>query len=760
MEDDNSILLECDPLYPKKLLSADIAALTTRIPGKQKLSLRGHVMGRDCQENLRQLVQGKELRYIDLSYCRIGSEAAVAIAEAIGERRAQRSNVSTLKLSFCHIGVTAMPRIARSLESVSCRLRSLSLSYNPITAQGLGLLLKWAIGITHIDCKYCGILSHSSGREAGLSFILEGLHENTACSLLELQGNNFTKDDQQRVFEEVACNRRSALRPGSIIFADPKVEDVFFCSENLRRYLKWGDAHNVELALSSGLTPDGVVRSWSAADYVYNPSQESPLVTEILKLEAASTVPYHPRIAPAAYQWQEVLNAVGRDTTSTPLAAWVPGPKHESTLQSNGLHSTLAVVGNDLVRRPSPQRSHRAASPSAPSDVYIISDNDVGATTNTSNWERVSMSSSPLRTRSLPRKASPRRASPRRGRASPQRASPMRRASPTRRISPMRSTKNTAARRISPLRRPRSVSSTRTRGSRIPQPRGYDDITPPEVPIDDQLVVPPSLRSSPARTRTGSISILSDVLTQRPVTRADRVTPALLNACMSGDTVCREIIGDHLFGALPAEGGKLQGVPSQLVPCCGLPNVLNHLRLGSDERVTGIAKLLFILLSAPCRITADEEFEVISQASALVARSADPTYESIRRRDDYEMKRREENRRARTLLRALRGLDDNVRQKERRNTGRGRGEKKRSQSMTSFPAASSHGGQEWLHQVVLKRPPQPLSIRSGRSTTQSYHPSSRSRSLAADPVPPPYLPVPRNTPSRRSKSQPHRREYV
>eukprot|EP00662_Eupelagonemidae_sp_cell21_P024887 gene24887-66588_t len=137
--------------------------------------------------------------------------------------------------------------------------------------------------------------------------------------------------------------------------------------------------------------------------------------------------------------------------------------------------------------------------------------------------------------------------------------------------------------------------------------------------------------------------------------RRDRATPALLNACMAGDGA--ELLGDDAFAALPPEAGAKHGVPAALVACCGLPTILNHLRLGSEERVVGVAKLLWVLNNAAPK-TAGAEDES----------NGDVAYDALRRRPDFDTElqgisafqrcrdttRREENRRARWLLRSYR----------------------------------------------------------------------------------------------------------
>ena len=193
-----------------------------------KLTISGFAFDGAAVDELCNLIDGDYgFQEVDLSACNLGNEKAARIVRAV----ARCPSVATLNLSFCNVGVRGAALIAKVLDSISCKLRHLVLKYNAITAQGLGLLLKWACGLTEIDCRFCGILEQKQvGREQAVSFLEEGLKENTACSTLLLTGNGFKEDDRNAIEKCIRLNRRSQLQrgPGTLVYAEPYPESSEF----------------------------------------------------------------------------------------------------------------------------------------------------------------------------------------------------------------------------------------------------------------------------------------------------------------------------------------------------------------------------------------------------------------------------------------------------------------------------------------------------------------------------------------------------
>ena len=653
---DKEAVLEGNIICPQPLRMLDLESVAALFRSEQhivQLRINGYFIGMEVMKGLRSIIAHNSLRKVDFSFSRIERNETIEIVDILTARGddGRRSLVGDLNLSFTGIGITAIPQVARTLESVSAKLRSLTLRYNAITGQGLGLILKWAIGLTHLDCSYCGILRQATGRESSLSFILEGIRENTACSLLQLQGNGISSAEQQRIFEEVACNKRSSLRPGKIIFTDPRAEFFNQQCDSLNHFLVSADTHNSHLAEASELTPDCTLGEWIGQDYI--PHEEDVIINDIQRLESspinipprrsASSVSHisHSRVSIVSEQpsnhtnnlhnktsygsngssWpqKEVLNYMGRaGSESQPLSGWVnrneesshafapanpqttnnrPAVSRNGTESQKQVHinntSTPLSIRSDYsatIRQDPPQphphprqslhpshplriysttqtitqqSSPRRGNITPPSGAYVISQNSIAGTANTSNWQRApspTLSASPSPSR---------RSSPTRRSSSTRKSSPTRRYSPSRRHSPSR-------------KRPRSTRSS-----------SLYDVTPPEPQLleTNYYHPPPSSsvdyhrstrsRSSTSRQRASPRREKSE-LAEAIGKRRDRITPALLNASMSGDVVCREIIGDHLFGGLPAEGGKLQvccrqSYESFILKISKQPNRVSHL---------------------------------------------------------------------------------------------------------------------------------------------------------------------------------------
>eukprot|EP00754_Rhynchopus_humris_P010134 Rhum_TRINITY_DN14121_c23_g2::Rhum_TRINITY_DN14121_c23_g2_i1::g.71441::m.71441 len=252
-----------------------------------KLTISGFAFDGAAVDELCNLIDGDYgFQEVDLSACNLGNEKASRIVRAV----ARCTSVATLNLSFCNIGVRGAALIAKVLDSISCKLRHLVLKYNAITAQGLGLLLKWACGLTEIDCRFCGILEQKQvGREQAVQFLEEGLKENTSCSTLLLTGNGFKEDDRNAIEKCIRLNRRSQLQrgPGTLVYAEPYPESSEFhgLSEGdfyrevgpFRKRMKEMNRKETEFLLECSLDTSGVFlkRRKSDAEVVESPTSSS-----------------------------------------------------------------------------------------------------------------------------------------------------------------------------------------------------------------------------------------------------------------------------------------------------------------------------------------------------------------------------------------------------------------------------------------------------------------------------------------------------
>eukprot|EP01065_Artemidia_motanka_P051505 TRINITY_DN9109_c0_g4_i1.p1 TRINITY_DN9109_c0_g4~~TRINITY_DN9109_c0_g4_i1.p1 ORF type:complete len:1011 (+),score=295.35 TRINITY_DN9109_c0_g4_i1:2645-5677(+) len=746
-DESHQAVLRRDPSLPGGELSEDdLRRLTSALSSHgrvTRLSVQGYRLSVASALVLGQFVKcSRALRYLDFSHSRMGSDAAVQIVAALSPRSGGgRSKVQTLDLSGCHIGVRAVPHIARSLESVSSHLRSLQLRYNPITAQGLGLLLKWAIGLSTLDCRYCGILSceDASARRTGIAFIEEGLRENTALSTLLLQGNGFTAEEEECILQIVAENRRSAIR--LVQFTDAKTEmrrgELKVLPEMMRR----GDIEGTRRAAAAGLTTDANARD--AADWELSDNEDAEhsasLLEDVAVLEGAvpgagpsglSVVPSasrgaaptppeqspasapiappeqpHPRVAQMSAAWQALMEDKAT-AAALAAAASVDEQPQQQQQQRHGTPEQQRSSSPATDRPSTPQPRPRSSSPPLPvpppaPDVSVSASPSSAADSRPPEPDARPEPDGGARTtgRALPggrlevtedgfmRRRRQRSADDRLPQCSGT-PEPPPRSVPTPPTEPetappapakphkrgaglsglprvergqetVRVTQEVTTVRVTETRTGReevsSVSSYQSRATSAPPRRGRVGSLSPQLPARRQSQ--PEPRSRSAGRRAYSAVMPEPAAPPEPAPRLDRATPAVLNACMSGDAACRALLGDEAFAALPPEAGRHYRVPQALVACCGMPTILNHLRLGSEERVFGIAKLLWVLTHVARRPGGSDD-EVCAHAHAVSARCGDVNYSALRHREDFDAVRREENRRARNLLKSLRPVKD------------------------------------------------------------------------------------------------------
>eukprot|EP00756_Hemistasia_phaeocysticola_P066386 Hpha_TRINITY_DN91_c0_g1::TRINITY_DN91_c0_g1_i1::g.110006::m.110006 len=837
-----SATLSWNPLRPGGDLSeADIDQLFTTLQthgNVSRLSFQGRRLPLTSVISLGEWVRRvRSVRGLDLSFSRIGGSAAAQIVAALTTKGSTggRSKVTALNLSGCGIGVSVMGRIGRCLESVSCSLRCLRLRYNPITGQGLGLLLKWAIGLQEIDCRWCGILCSSlPGRESGLNFILEGLRENTACSTLLLQGNGFKEDDRDQVLECIAGNKRSSLTIHTIVFSDSQTESKGPQLRYLPGYMTEQDAEGTRQALEEGLTSDGFCNGlpsmWMTGedhevtdaelagivpdveiledaapgslpsgvgssqgrstpgpgrgkdalspgdDATSRPASAQPTPTQEFDapsgnagrggrdpdpLEANSgstcvsgivanssstsgtkpasgaTLPlvparshqdhddfsasiptpevvpkdgYHPRVAASSAAWQKLLSE------SNAAAQHDDARQQQHSPAGTGLSTTAAELRSSESLTASPESSPggRSPPPSFPKEAESRAQASV-LEVNSDGFMRRRRLDTPAGDRVTPEPTLVAAADPRPEQPAPPRRTPESqisewgaerfepssggRASDDPPVSqPPPSSQPTAPSRTHPPEPERadraapkeahSHAGYRERERDLPPLRAERD--PPtraererELPVRAERDREPPVRAErerepPVRAALGSPQLAtrgvyntpggSSGTRGRPVpsrstptrsaataqegsgpSKLDLTTPAMLNACMAGDAACKELLGDAAFAALPPESGGRHGVPPLLIPCCGLPTILNHMRPGSEERVAGVAKLLWVLTNAARRPGGTAE-EIRAYASEVMERGKDTVFSTLRQKSEFEITRRDENRRARYLL--------------------------------------------------------------------------------------------------------------
>eukprot|EP01060_Flectonema_neradi_P008063 TRINITY_DN15752_c0_g1_i2.p1 TRINITY_DN15752_c0_g1~~TRINITY_DN15752_c0_g1_i2.p1 ORF type:complete len:547 (+),score=87.63 TRINITY_DN15752_c0_g1_i2:1246-2886(+) len=184
--------------------------------------------------------------------------------------------------------------------------------------------------------------------------------------------------------------------------------------------------------------------------------------------------------------------------------------------------------------------------------------------------------------------------------------------------------------------------------------------------------------------RFSSSNVIPHNLESLTSQKADRQTPAILNACLSGDKVCSEILGSWAFSGLSHGMGSEFGVPIGIMSHNGEPGVLNNLNLGTIERVGGIAKLLFMITSVPLTPIQkgdetythirylpgipqhlESEDDVINYVVNLAVSYRDPSFVALIADPDYEFYRMEENALARRLLRKHKRLERGVNRRGR-----------------------------------------------------------------------------------------------
>eukprot|EP00755_Sulcionema_specki_P003796 Sspe_Gene.28489::Locus_12968_Transcript_1_3_Confidence_0.500_Length_3538::g.28489::m.28489 len=252
------VSLRCDwdnPLVLKAEHLAKVKAAVSVRPEVTHISLQGHkLQNAEAVKELSEIVRGRRIQQVDLSYCRLG-EAAPDIIESICDSR----NVTWLDCTFCHIGISSVPRLARALANPMCELRVISLRYNPITAAGLGLILRCNTSLVTIDCRCCGILADQdpATRVIGMAFIAEGLRSNNSCSCLLLQGNGFTKEDERTMYAEVSSNKNSCLSQSSMIISDPESDAVLRGLTGLRGVVARKNEEGAKAVVETFLTFEG-----------------------------------------------------------------------------------------------------------------------------------------------------------------------------------------------------------------------------------------------------------------------------------------------------------------------------------------------------------------------------------------------------------------------------------------------------------------------------------------------------------------------
>eukprot|EP01063_Lacrimia_lanifica_P017893 TRINITY_DN24876_c0_g1_i1.p1 TRINITY_DN24876_c0_g1~~TRINITY_DN24876_c0_g1_i1.p1 ORF type:complete len:1263 (+),score=280.92 TRINITY_DN24876_c0_g1_i1:81-3869(+) len=188
----------------------------------------------NTMDAVKMFFRDSHLTHVSFAHSKVGDDQGVALMTAVAK---QGCHIEALNLSNTGIGGIFAARSARLLEPVHVHLRTLNVSFNPITAQGLGLLLKWACGLSEIDASFCGILTQRSitSRRKAMEYLEEGLRENISCHTVRLVGNGVSELERVILDKVVQHNVRSSLHPpmpgilydeeGAVSFVSPGAQE-------------------------------------------------------------------------------------------------------------------------------------------------------------------------------------------------------------------------------------------------------------------------------------------------------------------------------------------------------------------------------------------------------------------------------------------------------------------------------------------------------------------------------------------------------
>jgi hypothetical protein len=215
----------CDPADPVKLDSSRVQLLTdaavrhgSRAP---VLSLQGNDLSSDFGSGIRALGKfvstNTVLRRLDVSMCRLGNYGSSEVIHSCVQTRRSSliSYVTHVNLSLNGVNDEGLLRIGRILAFYPSCIRVLTMKYNPITLTGLGAFLAVNVPVQILDVSFCLLECNSVEGESGrdLQEVLHGLRRNHRTEAIVAAGSEayIIPAAAGRMVETVTANTRSKL---------------------------------------------------------------------------------------------------------------------------------------------------------------------------------------------------------------------------------------------------------------------------------------------------------------------------------------------------------------------------------------------------------------------------------------------------------------------------------------------------------------------------------------------------------------------
>eukprot|EP01064_Diplonema_japonicum_P028726 TRINITY_DN447_c1_g1_i1.p1 TRINITY_DN447_c1_g1~~TRINITY_DN447_c1_g1_i1.p1 ORF type:complete len:997 (+),score=190.82 TRINITY_DN447_c1_g1_i1:60-2993(+) len=762
----------------------------------KRLKFSGFHFGKGAGEILARTVERK-VTTLDLSRSWFAHGELPPIFSILAD-----SSVHTLDLSFTNTGVLEAAKLSRSIDSVSCKLQTLTVSCNPITAEGVGMILKWGCDLSELTAEHCGILTQDD-KTHGMDFLKEGLRENTSVANLQLGGNGFADTDIDSLREARVLNKRTNLTEETAAFTrEDNAPDKFTL------YINEMNAKQGSVAADSGLTSEGEFHEQPRSSKDDEDFERFCSVfdeaCDTLKVDKISR-----KNLSIPYMGTGTATTTATTTTATTTSTSCTSSSGTGTGTGTGTGSSRSGSESSHSSSSSSLTQHYNLGTLTPESTSITVENEELATVNLGPPEpepepeakappvptkqsSVLPTHKPLvkRSRSFGsqrRAIIPEHGSRRKGASrtlathstllKPTTAStakkieaPVEQSNPS---IPLRKTVMSAkfaegakkasytndtaslkakhgqadpvedhfwrkkpsswpekSHTASTSKTPLPVRVTQTteswRGKYILDEYGWVPKLPedgtwgsnpavwPEAPhvvktkdasLSRGLFTPSTStrRSYTPRSRSRSRSVTSTATQDFGRNKApDKQTPAILNACLSGNAVCEKLLGSWAFRGLAHGCGEDLGVPLGFVPHCGEPDVLNKLKLGSSERVAGIAKLLYFITSIPMSQIEDingeahsirylpgipqhleNEDDVVQYVVQAAVYSRTPAFVDLIKVPAYETQRTAENKSARQLLKQHKQMQQDVSARSKRSLSA-----HRSNSRSSLPDTS------------------------------------------------------------------------
>ncbi|KAJ9464469.1 hypothetical protein DIPPA_24617 [Diplonema papillatum] len=295
------------PIHLKAVHFHKLSRALTARPNIMNLSLQGHGLADDASvEALADLVLQREIKQLDLSFCRIGDHNAAKLFELIA-----LGKVEWLDMTYNILGVSSIPKIAQSISTSVCHLKVLSVRYNPITAVGLGTLVRYGTTLLTLDARCCGILTEENVeyRRKGFNTILKSIAANRTLNRMLVQGNGFTAGEEVLIIKAIESSD-SAMTEESCLVSDPSVDPLLKSLKALNIGMRKHNEAQLEDVLNAKLdekgffsrtalprltfTPEETVAHFENIAELEEPVPDSPLVgyeTPTMDIERRDTMP-------------------------------------------------------------------------------------------------------------------------------------------------------------------------------------------------------------------------------------------------------------------------------------------------------------------------------------------------------------------------------------------------------------------------------------------------------------------------------------